>query len=451
MPEIFSPGPIPEHLPGEPRRQRASTPVLLLHILLRALSVAILSIVGLFLGPLYLLAVAIWGWPPNVPRLAQVRRYLGLAVSERPPPPGLPMLVRIWIILAILRKCALAPITGLAWLLDELLYGRALREVEVRAPLIEISAGRSGSTQLARYLEDDPQLAAPSLLQSLFPYLWLWRLAPRTLGKIISRDRVRSILESMMSPEFLQRHEADPFRTDTFDGALYISHLNHLAMSLGPDVGVDDFGFASTAPHNRRLWDEDFVALLDGVARRTLVHAGPGPSGARRFFVKGHFLAAASALEARYPDARFLTMLREPAPRLRSAVNYIRVNPTDPALGPPPWAWLSEAIVRTEVDYCEMEKAWFSREGGARRCVLRFSAYKRDLEGTMAKVYRECLDTPTLPPHVPREHAPRKRTDYLIDRSLEDLRIDEEALNARLAGYIAWCREGAPTSAATRG
>ncbi len=441
MQDIYSPGPIPEHLPGEPRRRRAPAPLMLVHILLRVVAIAVLGAMGLLLWPLYLIAVAIWGWPPNVPRLPQVLRYLGHAVTVRPPPPGLPLLVRIWILLAVLRKCALTPLVGLAWLLDELLYGRALREVEVVAPLIEISAGRSGSTQLARYLEDDPHLAAPSLLQSFFPYLWLWRLAPRTLGKVISDERVHRILESMMSPEFLQRHEADPFRTDTFDGALYISHLNHLAMSLGPEVSAEDFGFASRAPHNRRLWNQDFVALLDGIARRTLLHAGPGPDGRRRFFVKGHFLAAADALAERYPDARFLTMIREPAPRVRSAVNYLRVNPTDPVFGPPPWTWLSEAIVRTEVEYCDLEMSWFTQRSDARRCVLRFSTYKRDLEGTMAKVYRECLDTPVLPAHVPREHAPRKRTEYLIDRTLAELRIDEEALNARLADYIEWCRE----------
>jgi hypothetical protein len=73
--------------------------------------------------------------------------------------------------------------------------------------------------------------------------------------------------------------------------------------------------------------------------------------------------------------------------------------------------------------------------------VVRFSEYVRDLEGTMTKVYRECLDTPDLPPHAPRTHAPRVRTNYILDRSLEDVGIDERALEDRLAGYIAWCRQ----------
>jgi hypothetical protein len=87
------------------------------------------------------------------------------------------------------------------------------------------------------------------------------------------------------------------------------------------------------------------------------------------------------------------------------------------------------------------EQAWFSRNDGPRRCVLRFSEYVRDLEGTMRKVYRECLDTEELPPHVPRQHPPRKRTQYLLDRSLAQVGVNEAELDARLAPYIAWCRQ----------
>jgi hypothetical protein len=109
-------------------------------------------------------------------------------------------------------------------------------------------------------------------------------------------------------------------------------------------------------------------------------------------------------------------------------------------------AGLRPPSTSSESAYCEIEKDWFTRADGPRRCVLRFSEYVRDLEGTMSRVYAECLDTPSLPPHVPREHAPRERENYLIDRSLADVGVDEEALNERLADYISWCR-GLPPSA----
>lgn len=435
--------PVPEQLPGEPHHPRLSALPFTARLLLRGLGVGLL--LGLTLGwwPLYGLGVLIWGRPPNVPRVAQVARYLRLIVTVAPPPPGLPVLVRVRLLFAVLRKVAVIPVWGSAWLLDELLYGRALDRTPIVAPLIEISAARSGSTQLARYLEQDPHLAAPSFLQSVFPYLWLWRIAPHTLGRFIDRETVRHKMETSMPPEFLQRHEGDPFLTDTFDAALYIAHLNHLAPLLGPDVLAEDFGFAGPAPHNQRLWEHDFVSLLDRIGRKTLLYAGPAPDGRpRRFFVKGHFLSAAEALSRRFPDARFVTMIREPAPRLQSCVNFLRANPTEATIGQVPWAWLAAGLLRSETAYCEQEQAWFTRNDGPRRCVLRFSEYVRDLEGTMRKVYCECLDTEELPPHVPSQHPPRRRTQYLLDRSLAQVGVNEAELEARLGSYIAWCREG---------
>jgi hypothetical protein len=281
-------------------------------------------------------------------------------------------------------------------------------------------------------------------LQSLFPYLWLWKLAPHTIGRIVSPDTFRRWLEWQLQPEFLARHEGDPFRTDTFDAAIYTTHFNALAFHFGPDVVEEDFGFARIAPHNRTLWEVDFIQLFDRIARKTLVNAGNGIHGKRRrFFVKGHFLCAADALERNYPDASFICMIREPAARIQSAINYIRVNPNDSALGPPPWGWLVDSLTRTETDYCEVEQDWFSRKDGAKRYVIRFADFVADLQTTMLAVYGFCFGDTVLPPHVPHEHPPRERKNYRINRSLADLGVDESQLKSRLASYIAWCKKSA--------
>lgn len=436
---------VPDHLPGEPPRLRPTTLQLATRLLFWGPLLLVLALLSLVLWPVFLLSVARWGWPPNVPRWAQVGRALRLAWTARPPPPGLRPLGRVALSLTVLRKVALIPLWGLAWHLDGLLYGAALQATPIVAPLFEVSAARSGSTQLARYLEEDPRLAAPSMLQCMFPFLWLWRLAPVTLGRVLTPDRVRAKLEEAMPPAFVQRHEGDPFRTDTFDALFFLHHLLYLAPFYGPEVMAEDFSMGVSAPHNQRLWRETFVALVDGIGRKTLVHAGAGPDGQpRRFFLKGHFLAGADGLERRYPDARFLTVIRAPAPRLQSGVNFLGAGPAEALLGAPPWAWLGAALAQTESLYCEAEQAWFTRTGGARRTVIRFSDYVRDLESAMRAVYRECLDSPDLPDFVPRVHPPRDRANYLLNRSLAEVGVDEAALNARLAGYIAWCRGEAP-------
>jgi hypothetical protein len=419
-----------------------SHPLLAVRLATRLLALAVLAAVSTPLWPLYWLGTLIWYRPPNVPRLAQAIRYLKLTWTVDPPAPGLSLWARLWLTLHIMRKVLLTPVLGLGWLIDELVYGRALDATPVVEPLFVVSAARSGSTQIALYLDDDPNLAAPNILQSMFPYLWLWRLVPRTLGRFISKAQVRAKIRSMMPPELLERHEGDPFSIDTFDGAFYSSHLSSMAFHLGPDAVVDEFNFARFAPHNRQLWEGDFVTLVDRIARKTLLYAGPNPDGStKRFLLKGHFLCGADALERKYPDARFLTVIRDPAPRLRSAINYMRVNPADPVLGPIPWAWLASALERTESDYCEVEQAWFTQESGARRCVVRFSEFVHDLGTAMRRVYRTCCDADELPPHVPTDHAPRERRNYTVNRTLAELYIDETELRSRLASYVAWCQQ----------
>lgn len=433
---------VPEHLPGEPALASSPTVVRAARLAARAATTLLLGLLTTGLWPVYGVLAARHGWAPNVPRLRPIGRYLRLAWTVRPPAPGLSRIDRAWLSLSVLRLGATVPLFGSAWLLDEVLYGDRLRAVRVEAPLLEISAARSGSTQLARYLESDPQLVAPSMLQCVFPFLWAWRLAARTLGRFVGSEQVSERMRSFMPPAFAERHEGDPFRTDTFEVPFLARQCNHLALRLGPEVLAEDFAFGPLAPRNQELWERDFVRVFDGIARKTLLDAEPGPGGARRrLFIKGHFLCAAPFLERLYPDATFLTMIREPAPRLRSAINFLRTTPFDDSLGgPAPWAWLGEGIPKSEAAYCEIEQSWFTREEGPRRCVVRFSEYVRDLEGTMARVYRECLDAPELPPHAPRRHAPRKRHGYTYDRSLAEVGIDEAALNERLADYVAWCR-----------
>ena len=431
---------IPEQLPGEPNPPPA-TPGVVAVVVLRqlvgiALALAALPALLLLYLPLWL----VYGRPPIVFSAARWAHLLRLTWTARASAPPIRASMRLRAVLDLIWQGLTAPFWGVCWLLDEVLYGRELARNPVTAPLLEISAARSGSTQLGHYLEEDPQLAAPSALQALMPFLWLWRLAAR--AGPARKARFRERLLGTFPPEFAQRHETEPFRTDTLDIPWFFYQLNVVARALGPDVLASDGLFGPNGPSDRTYWERDFVGFVDGLGRRTLAFAGPGPDGRpRRLFLKGHFLGGAPALERRYPDARFLTVVRTPGPRLRSEINFLRVSPPLMGLGYTPWAWLVPSILATEVDYCEAEMAFYARPGAA-RCVIRFDDYVRDLRGALRTVYRVCLDQETLPPHLPTEHEPRKRTDYLIDRSLEQLGIDEAALDQRLSAYLAWVRAG---------
>lgn len=258
--------------------------------------------------------------------------------------PHLTFRARIYIALLLLSKAAQIPIWGLAWHLDEILYSRALDLSKfdiVRPILFVISAGRSGSTQITRYIENDPDVASPSILHCLFPFLWAWRLIPRTVGRFISTEYVTEKIKSILPPESLERHEMDPFKSDTFDAVFGGSHYNYRALALGPDVANDEMNMARIANEvDSPFLEHEFGRLIDRLGRKYLLmkqleqsHQAIGANHNRaRFFIKGHFLWVADELERRYPNASFLTVVREPTSRIRSCINFMRVQPPDPAL-----------------------------------------------------------------------------------------------------------------------
>jgi hypothetical protein len=159
--------------------------------------------------------------------------------------------------------------------------------------------------------------------------------------------------------------------------------------------------------------------------------------------LKGHFWCAVDPLQRHFPDARFLTIVREPAPGLKSSINFLRVNPAGPVLGKAPWEFLAQALVKTEEVYCKVEQAKFSNDAGdPNKCHLRCTDFCSDLESSLKFIYNECLDVRPLPDSMAKTHPSRKRTHYTVNKSLAELHIDESALDERLASYISWCRRG---------
>ena len=406
-------------------------------------------VVGLLTWPLFWLGVWRWGWPPHLVRLPTAWRHFRRTLTIAPPFPGLPPLSRLWLLLRIWGAVLRIPISGLAWFADELLFRGTLDATPVDAPLLMLSAARSGSTQMGHYLEEDPELCAPVMLQVLFPYLWLWHLVVPTLGRLVSSEWLSARFDATIPVEMKQRHEGHPLRTDTFD-VLFWVHGTHLVSSMaGPSAMAEAIPFMGTAPANRRMWDVDFVRFMDRLGRKTVHFAGPKADGRpRRLFVKGHFLEARDALAHQWPEAHFLTVVRDPTKRLESMINFLHANAIEEPLGAPPWNWITPFLEEAEARYCEVEQEWFSRDDATHRTIIRFEDYVGELEGTMRVVYQRCMDRDTLPPHLPKEHPPRQRKDYLVHRTLEDLQVDVSAYEARLAGFRSWLAEmdGLPDS-----
>jgi len=405
------------------------------------LTSALLALLRLAALPLWVVVIGAWAFPlyaavrlfqPRPPvvftpaRAADVlRRVLGPL-----PWPGLHPVDRLTVLVALAERFHMAALFGLAWWLDEALFGRRLDRTPITAPLFELSAARSGSTQLAHHLEDAPALVAPSSLRAIFPYLWLWRLAGATLGRWLSPETTQRLFTAPMSESHLQRHEADAFRTDSLDSIFRGFHLMDLLSTLGPDA-VDALDPGALTPANRALWEDDFGVYVDRLLRRTLVDGGPH----RRAFIKGHFLAAADALTRRYPDAVFVTVVRDPVKRMQSMLNFHREQPGE-VVAAVPWTWLLPRTVAQELVYDDAERAWFQRPGGPCRLALRFDDYVADLPGTIARVYHEALNAEP-PAALPAEHKRRAR-QYSTDVTLAQVGADLTAIEARCVAQRAW-------------
>jgi len=413
--------------------------------------------------------------PPNMVYDSQVLRYLRYAWTATPQNPPMDVGTRIWLTLCVVQQFFQSPISGLAWLLDEVLYGQQLDAKNIDTPFFVISAGRSGSTQLTRYLEQDPIFVAPNILMCLFPYLWLWKLVPLTIGKVWTQDAVREFIMKQMPPESLERHEMDPFQADTFDVAFMGIHLGFLSLYMGPVIGAMEFSMADFAPHNQSLVEKDYIQFIDRIARKTMLYNGKNTTmqqqqPERRFYLKGHFLLAAPALAQKYPSCTMVTVVRDPLRRLQSTINFLRVNPADPYLGHVPWTWLTQALVETEARYCEVEYSFFASANndenddtnndpttGVNKCVIRFDDFVQDLEGCMSKVYKECLGRDDVHHHIPNRHDhSRNRSNYSVNKSLEELGVDQDIYRRRVHHYIRWIEEDlkkqhAKTTSAMRG
>ncbi len=423
--------PIPDILPGEPPSRVPGRAKLLAILAVRTLAALVSALLFAPLWLPYLLGNLKWGRPPHLPEASRVWRCLSLALWGHPEPDLAPG-QRVGLVIEVARRTALRPLWGLCWHLDTVLHGGGIAKVQVDEPLFEVSAARSGSTQIARYLEQDARLVSPAALMGIFPYLWLWRLAARWLPASTG-EHVRVRVHSRLPPEFVERHELDPMRMDTFEMvfSLFVQ-WGDIFMSLGPGPVREVFTFATIPGETGGLWTVDFPRYFDAVARKTLLFHGPG----HRLFIKGHFLHAAPDLAQRYPSARFLTVLRDPAKRAQSMVNFVRAHPTVAPSPHVPWPWIVRQALDADRDYNLAEVAFFSSLPPRRRCIIDFDAYVDDLEGTLSRVYAEALHWP--PPDQRPHHEARHRAGYRIDRSLASLGLDTPTLAAERAGFEHW-------------
>src|SRR5262245_46375948 len=113
-------------------------PSFAIELLRRIVTFALVAPLVLPLWPLYLLLRAVLGRPPVVPATPRLLHIARLALTAHPTP-DVEATSRVVVLCIVAQRALTIPFVGLAWFLDELIYGRALDRVTITEPIFEVS------------------------------------------------------------------------------------------------------------------------------------------------------------------------------------------------------------------------------------------------------------------------------------------------------------------------
>ena len=151
--------------------------------------------------------------PPTIPSWARFYRYFTATWAE-----GTILYTnRILVFLLAFDNVVKSPIKGICWLLDELYH--SYHNTEIKDPVFLLSAGRSGSSQMEEYLEDDKEnFITPMKIGGWFPYIWVWRIFWPGLKMLGLDKRFKTSLCSATGEEYKKHQHANSlYKGDTWE------------------------------------------------------------------------------------------------------------------------------------------------------------------------------------------------------------------------------------------
>jgi len=202
-----------------------------------------------------------------------------------------------------------SPIKGIGWFLDEILYP-SYHKCKIKQPLFFISAFRSGSTQMAEYLEGDGEnFITPMIVEVMFPYIWAWKvIAP--IFKMIGLQKYFEGPPPSFGEEAKKRHNVNLFKPETFEIPAGIGHMGLAMFSLGISFFKQRYIDCNLKEQPvDREYCKIILELSHHIMKKVMYHRGLSN---QRMFIKSHSLIVAKELEQQYDEAKFLTIVRDP-------------------------------------------------------------------------------------------------------------------------------------------
>lgn len=242
------------------------------------------------------------------------------------------------------------PLFGCFLFLDQLLLSYFYLAQKIVQPLFVISGARSGSTTLGHQLDCDDQLCGPPAIFALFPFLSVGMLWSATIGRFVTAEHLDWMLTQNAPEELLVRHELHPMKPDTYDVALF----NRQWCGMG--------GF-TTGQHLRSTWQwqltkderERTVGMIDEVCKKWLYFCAADQKQ-QHLVLKGHMIDMVPALKLKYPDAAFVTVMRDPLAMAASMVPFAGSGRSyTRSLAAVDCPWFNHMAVEYYIEYCKQE------------------------------------------------------------------------------------------------
>ena len=383
------------------------------------------------------------GLPPIISPWYRFWKYFVAVFMEGTHEDNIPLVNRVIVFLTVLYTLINSPLVGVFWFIDELLFP-SYHKVDMKEPIFFISAARSGSTQLAHYLEEDREnFIVPTVREGYCPFIWMWKLHI-PWRKFAS---ARPVYSNNPYVEKHKRHDINANKTNTWDVVTIQWHFGFVPCLLG--TMFFEWGFPLVTqkdmPIDQQYCDK-LLSFIDCIVRKICYHRG---KPLQYVLVKGHFLTIARTLEHRYPDAKFFTVVRDPAQRFQSLINFFRIISLECGLSPASWRVLRDYTLETQIPYCEEEMTFYN-QSERNKLVIPFSLYTNNLTATLEKIYSLC--NLTIPEHMMSmadrvQHTSHDRSERRanynpkLNRNLASVGVDEEKLREQLDDYINWIIE----------
>ena len=418
-------------------------------ILLQCFTTPLWLIIAVPCLPLFLLGLFIWGMPPIVPAWSAFCKCFMAVFTEGKREENIPLTNRVLILLRFFDTLVKVPVNGTCWYIDELVYP-SYHKVNIDKPVFMITALRTGSTQLSKYLQDDTEnFIAPTVAEVMFPCIWMWKLFVPIIMKFGLKERLSNV--SMFGPESRKRQNTVMSYTDTFDSLLRIWHFGGCSFYLGSSFMCWGLSFSrlNEPECNHEEFFQTFEVFTECMMKKVMYYRGKPK---QRMLLKGHFLVNANNFVQQYPKSKFFAVVRNPVDRFCSGINMLRAGAEDGpgrtkyGLFPTTWRVIRDYVIRTQIPYCEQEMLFY-KQPADNKLVIPFTLYVNNLSATLQCIYSFC-DIP-IPDDVMSNAIELQTTkhDYTkhrasynpkFNKSLTSLGVNERKLREHLCEYTEW-------------